>query len=277
MKKGKIIALTLALSVTIMGVGYAAWQDNITIRSEVATGNIDVQFANLASFPNGHFALAGTPNKAEIIAIGESYIDLNDAGTISADKKVLTIDAGNFYPAKSHNLMFSSLSIDSDNSKSPPYQNKTELPALCFNGVIKNSGSVPVKFDRIDIEYEGVKEVGDYIRAEFGHVYKLSLNDSIIYRVERDGQLKKLKPDFPGEPSYPPFDMSLDRLKKHLEKNMRNVILYPDEILVAGDYTTEISKIVPKIQFYISKNAPNSIQGKECKIKIKFLWKQFNK
>jgi len=274
MKKGKLIALTLALSLTIMGVGYAAWQDNVTIHSEVTTGNLDVQFADLESFSNKDLPILGTPNKAEIISNGDSYIDLNDVGTISKDKKVLTIDAGDFYPANSEDL-FMSMSVNSGGSYTPPYQNTTELPALCFNGVIQNLGSIPVKFNGIEIEYEGDKEVYDNIRAEFGYVYKLASDNSKILKFQ-NGEFRKLKPDSPGETPRPPFDMPLASLKSHLEKQMSNVILYPNEILVAGNYSNKASKIVPKIQFYIYKQAKDSLENKDCTIKIKFKWKQFN-
>lgn len=273
MKKGKIIALTLALSLTTMGIGYAAWQDSVTIHAEATTGNIDVQFLDLDSFPNGNFALDCTPNKAEIISSGDSYIDLKDDGTISPDKKVLTIDAGDFYPANSEDL-FRSMSVNSGDSYSPPYQNKTELPALCFNGVIQNLGTIPVKFDGVEIEYEGDKDVYDNIRAEFGNVYKLASDNSTIFRFQ-NGEFRKLKPDFPHEP-YVPFDMSLSKLKSHLEKELNNVILYPNEILTTGNYSKKTSKVVPKIQFYIYKHAKDSLENKDCTIKIKFKWKQFN-
>ncbi|MCM1990234.1 hypothetical protein [Oceanirhabdus seepicola] len=277
MKKGKVIALILALSLTTMGVGYAAWQDSVTIHSEVTTGNIDVQFVGLDSFPTIPLAIAGTPNKAEIISNGDSYIDLKDNGTISKDKKVLTIDAGNFYPANSEDRVLRSISINPDSSNSSLDQNSTELPALCFNGVIQNLGSVPVKFDGVEIECEDDKDVANYIKAEFGYIYKLTSNNSTILRLENNREFKELKSSFPPKPTRPPFDMSLTKLKSYLDENLKDVILYPDEILTAGDYSQETSKIVPKIQFYITENAPNSIQNKECKINIKFKWKQFNK
>ncbi len=46
MKKGKIIALALAAGITFMGAGYAAWTDNVTIQTTVATGTLDYTFAD---------------------------------------------------------------------------------------------------------------------------------------------------------------------------------------------------------------------------------------
>lgn len=49
MKRTKVLALVLAVSVMLMGAGYAAWTDQTQIESTVSTGNlnVDVRWANL--------------------------------------------------------------------------------------------------------------------------------------------------------------------------------------------------------------------------------------
>jgi hypothetical protein len=43
LKKSKLIALALAGSITLMGAGYAAWQDSVQIRATVSTGHLNVE------------------------------------------------------------------------------------------------------------------------------------------------------------------------------------------------------------------------------------------
>lgn len=44
MKKTKFIALTLVIAVVLMGAGYAAWTDTLTINNNAYTGNLNVVF-----------------------------------------------------------------------------------------------------------------------------------------------------------------------------------------------------------------------------------------
>lgn len=134
MKKGKIMALALAGAITFMGVGYAAWQDNVTIKSEVSTGNLDVQFVD-GETPCG--GMLG--NYAEIIEGRKKYTKLDDNGTKvkvnGEDGKLLTIAVSNFYPANNKDGR-----ID-----------KVQIPALRIHSSIQNKGSIPAKFDNVEI------------------------------------------------------------------------------------------------------------------------------
>lgn len=46
MKKTKFLALVLVVAIMMMGAGYAAWQETLTINHTVSTGNVDVELAN---------------------------------------------------------------------------------------------------------------------------------------------------------------------------------------------------------------------------------------
>jgi len=46
MKKTKFLALVLVVAIMMMGAGYAAWQETLTINHTVSTGNVDVDLAN---------------------------------------------------------------------------------------------------------------------------------------------------------------------------------------------------------------------------------------
>lgn len=49
MKKGKIIAVALAVGITFMGAGYAYWTQDLTINSSVDTGDLEVHFEDPAN------------------------------------------------------------------------------------------------------------------------------------------------------------------------------------------------------------------------------------
>lgn len=49
MKKTKFLSLVLVVAIMMMGAGYAAWQETLTINHTVSTGNVDVDLANGAA------------------------------------------------------------------------------------------------------------------------------------------------------------------------------------------------------------------------------------
>jgi hypothetical protein len=49
MKKGRLMAFALAAGITLMGAGYAQWNDAVTINATVNTGIVDVDFAQVQS------------------------------------------------------------------------------------------------------------------------------------------------------------------------------------------------------------------------------------
>lgn len=46
MKRTKFLALVLVVAIMMMGAGYAAWQETLTINHTVSTGNVDVDLSN---------------------------------------------------------------------------------------------------------------------------------------------------------------------------------------------------------------------------------------
>ncbi|ERI92101.1 hypothetical protein HMPREF1982_02641 [Clostridiales bacterium oral taxon 876 str. F0540] len=46
MKKAKFMALALAGAITLMGAGYAAWTDKVTLSSSVSTGHLDLYYTS---------------------------------------------------------------------------------------------------------------------------------------------------------------------------------------------------------------------------------------
>lgn len=51
MKKTKFIAIVLVVAVMLMGAGYAAWNETVTINNTVATGELKVEFVKACAKP----------------------------------------------------------------------------------------------------------------------------------------------------------------------------------------------------------------------------------
>lgn len=98
MKKSKILALGLILSIMLSGAGYAAWTDNITIRNTVATGEMRVEFVKQSAtvdsveFPRikikeARFTAAGvSPGGNTRYATAETIQDSPQLTTIKLNK-----------------------------------------------------------------------------------------------------------------------------------------------------------------------------------------------
>lgn len=51
MRKPVFIAATLALAIAVMGAGYAAWSENITINNDLQTGDLRIEFVQAGLHP----------------------------------------------------------------------------------------------------------------------------------------------------------------------------------------------------------------------------------
>jgi len=51
MKKPKLVAWTVVIAIMLMGAGYAAWQETLTINSTVSTGELNMQFVEHGIYP----------------------------------------------------------------------------------------------------------------------------------------------------------------------------------------------------------------------------------
>lgn len=87
MKKTRLMVLTLAVAIMMMGAGYAYWQDEVDIGSTVSTGELDVTLSG-----------ASINNKTdEVKAIVDSE---------NNDNKNLNFEIKNLYPGASANYSF---------------------------------------------------------------------------------------------------------------------------------------------------------------------------
>lgn len=275
MKKGKLIALALTAAITLTGAGYAAWQDKVTINSQVNTGNLDVQFCD--------DTVINEYNKAFVFPENGSYLNLKDAGTIRPNAngeagKVLTVDVGNFYPSK-----------DRTGEDCWGILDKNETPALGINAVIKNMGSMPARFNGVNITYTGSKEVYDNIKVERGVLVKLSQDRFYFYNPRSkkwvlmgdvDDSLRNWIYINP-EQYYPVDDLTLEQYKNFLNESIGDYTLNKDEMITWVEHKQTYGQLtsnalIPWLRLYIDEHAGNTTQNKNCTIQMEFNWKQFN-
>lgn len=123
MKKSKILALSLAVGIALMGAGYAYWNDSVTITNQATTGTIDVQI-----------------NSTEALHPSASVIEANGNITIDRSDPVWTADAG----GKSGTITVENLYEGA--------QVEITIPVV-------NNGSIPVIFDQLNTEINAIQPV----------------------------------------------------------------------------------------------------------------------
>lgn len=93
MKKTKIIALVLAVSIMLMGAGYAYWSDTLVINNTVSTGELRVEFVKQ------DFKLCPPQLKYPDSAITDGTNKLYATADIKQDSvKKTTLKVNNMYP-----------------------------------------------------------------------------------------------------------------------------------------------------------------------------------
>lgn len=89
MKNIKMLSLSFVTAFSLVGIGFAAWQDNLTIENTVSTGQLNIEFVK------DEKGLASSV--FSIDDAGQNYVKLQPA-KVSEDNKKLSISADNMYP-----------------------------------------------------------------------------------------------------------------------------------------------------------------------------------
>ena len=91
MRKSRFLVLALVVAVMMMGAGYAAWTETVTINNNVCTGELDVDLAagTVAVFSD----TAGAVEPAGITRTAEAVLDAGDT-----ENNTATVTVDNLYP-----------------------------------------------------------------------------------------------------------------------------------------------------------------------------------
>lgn len=260
MKKNKIIALALAAAITSMGAGYAAWQDSVTIQSQVKTGSLDVRFCNSGDLPS-----ASVDPK-------NSYVTVDNPEIIN-DGKLLKINASNFYPSKDITTGI--------------LNDRKEIPALEIAAGIINAGSIPAKINGVTVSREGSEEIYNKIRVEKAVLCKVYNNDKYVLNIFTnkwvlldENYISKLEVQAELNSIFSNDDMTLEQFQQFLNISIGNDYVLGDTSTIFIGSLVKINadsiRLEPRLRLYIHESAGNETQDKNCTVNIKFNWKQFN-
>ena len=123
MKKAKILAVVLVMSLMFTGVAYALWNDTVTLSTTAAMGEMDLTI----TCDNHIYPLSFMPGIG-VLGRSYTYADMEDymnplTGSVSADRQSIAVTVGEMYPGAKYGL----------------------------NYQIKNTGDVPFKLKGVTI------------------------------------------------------------------------------------------------------------------------------
>lgn len=208
MIKTRVIALALGVATMMMGAGYAAWTDTLTINNTIGTGELDVQFTD--------------PNWSSVELTASDYVVLED---VDRSPKTVSFTLNNLYPGAN-------------------YRTLTEM---------KNTGTIPAKFDKATIMFSGDQILKDNIKVNF-NCWVFDPNGVHIDTI------------IPSQSNIP-----LSSLETVLENTLAGVQLEP------GAYITlEGESIDQLMTFTLDPTVGNEAEQKSLSFTIAVDWKQHN-
>jgi len=152
MKRTKFLILALVVAIMMLGAGYAAWTDTLTITSTVETGTLDFELGDTAQinvYRNGN----GDPEDPAVVPREASYNRI--------DENTATVTITNLYPGARAvvtipytNLSTIPVKVDNLNviSKSADYYNVTASYLGYDGGLVPagQSGNIVLTIDVLD-------------------------------------------------------------------------------------------------------------------------------
>lgn len=127
MKKAKILAVILVMSLMLTGVAYALWNQDTTVSTYAEMGKMDVQvICDPCVYPMSFMPGIGEGYWWPDYADAEDYMDPL-TGTVSWDYQSINVTVGDMYPGAKYGL----------------------------NYAIKNTGDVPFKLNSATVSFTG--------------------------------------------------------------------------------------------------------------------------
>lgn len=97
MKKAKFLALVMVFAIMLMGVGYAAWTDKVTLNTTVSTGVFDVDFTSVSAKALNEADIFNIPSQIKNL---QSNLDCHAVDHKTKSDRII-VTAGNLYPGAS--------------------------------------------------------------------------------------------------------------------------------------------------------------------------------
>lgn len=241
MKKTKVLAAVLIASTMLIGAGYAAWTDKLTINNTVQTGELNVEFMDQGNYPRAEaWSYVGGVAKDT----GEkSYIKAKIDHISSKEEKV-TIS--NMYPGS---MAF-------------------------YEAMIKNTGTIPAVVDNVKVQFsEDTKDtMKNTLDAYGGIVYHQKQADGSYVEVKEKGRA------FYGK--LGDLEKNLNDAVKDLRIEPEDYITFdiPEERRgeIGGKMGIELPDGENCIQFWLPYEAGDDLEKQNAEFDIAINFKQHN-
>lgn len=245
MKKSRIIASALLAGVIFIGAGYAAWTDNLNIKSTVKTGELNVEFVDTATLLNHKYPFG------KELELGDKYVK---SEVKMQDSKTVTVKLDNLYPGT----------------------------GLLYAARFDNKGTIPAVIDRVEVKFtkdnqllkDNLVVVGGFVQQSD----KGKIKDGYIFPTLKDGLFRdkiylkdlqyNLNKMLEGKRLEPGDYITLD-IPEELKPEIVNVL---DEEEIKGFNADEDNCVIMGLPSKVGNNLKN--QSAEFEIKLYF--KQHN-
>jgi len=225
MKRSRVMAIVLAAAIMLIGIGYAAWTDELQINNTVQTGIFEMIFEDVQGLnkgwedydnheyddPNYNPPINDPSNPGKPFQTGDfNFVNIDNPGRhpiviLSDNKQMITFQNDNFYPGSGAWLKFK----------------------------IRNNGTIPAKVKEI----KGVIDpASDAIQDDFQY----TISSVVLYR--ENGQVAQTL--YGQSSTFDTFDAFIAELSRRLSQypDGSPIILEPGEyIYVNGTDETSIS------------------------------------
>lgn len=179
MKKSKFLLGAAVLSVGLMGTGYAAWTDIVTVGNTVTTGNLEVAFATNASASGvaGRDGALDFTDSAKYTKTTQAVVTNGDKATLSVTEICPGYEATFKFEVKNAGTMAAELNgIKIGELSNPEFKNQLEIRIIAKNQQHKVLNLVG-KTDYVLLE-NAQAELNDFFASNSDVMRELLLEES---------------------------------------------------------------------------------------------------
>lgn len=308
MNKKLILCVVLALSLILVGTGYAYWTDTLNVTTKATTGDLDVTFVDLgayAQYDNEYGTGSAAGSWSIIDGIGETgFVPANffERGTNTYNDVFGNPDQRGAYETRAKGYNSIEMEAELDNPGTPLTENHPSLPygvghnygdtislelynmypgyAQAFRSDIINIGTIAAKLSALDFELQA--HSNPEILKMIGVALLVQDENPIVH-----GNIARLASNYSGDQIFTLGNVEFVRLSALMDEVVDiedNYILAPytgsqhrGDLFIGvavdpdaeGEYTTGSVEVM-------ADNNDDLTQNQNILLNIKLGWDQFN-